>query len=73
MTFPGKPHEETPPRRLRKFAYRTYPDATEQTIQAHEIYFYDHGRIGFWNDTADGERTLILGTKAFQVREVTNE
>ncbi len=70
MTFYGQPAETVQPRPLRKFAYRTYADATPQEIHAHEIYFYDAGRIGFWNDTADGERVLVLGTKAFDVREV---
>lgn len=73
MTFYGKLTETDPPRKLRKFAYRTYPDAKEQEISAHEIYFYDHGRIGFWNDAEDGERVLVLGTKAFDVREVVGE
>ncbi len=66
--------EPAPPRRLRTFAYRTYPDAGEQQISAHEIYFYEAGRIGFWNyttDSDDGERILVLATKAFQVRQVT--
>lgn len=72
MTFYGKLTEADPPRKLRKFAYRTYPDAKEQEISAHEIYFYEAGRIGFWNyDGADGERVLVLATKAFDVRELT--
>jgi len=72
MTFYGKLTESDPPRKLRKFAYRTYPDAAEQEISAHEIYFYEAGRIGFWNDVpgAEGERVLVLATKAFDVREV---
>lgn len=75
MSFYGKLTEVDPPKPLRKFIYRTYADATPQEIHAHEIYFYEHGRIGFWNDvTADGQdigRTLVLGTKAFDVREVS--
>lgn len=76
MSFYGKLTEVDPPRKLRKFAYRTYPDAAEQEISAHEIYFYEAGRIGFWNDTsdgADGERVLVLATKAFDVREVVGK
>jgi len=57
------------PRPRRKFIYRTYPDAPEREISAHEIYIYDAGRIGFWDDDGD-ERVLVLGTKAFDVREV---
>lgn len=72
MTFPhvNAPEPELPPRPLRKFAYRVYDGGSWHEIQAHEIYFYDHGRIGFWNDSADGERVLVLGTKAFDIREV---
>jgi len=61
-----------PPRPRRKFIYRTYPDALEREISAHEIYFYDHGRIGFWDDAGE-DRVLVLGTKAFDVREVAGE
>lgn len=72
MTFYGKLTDPVPPRKLRKFAYRTYPDAEEQEISAHEIYFYEAGRIGFWNYTSGetGDRVLVLATKAFDVREV---
>lgn len=72
MSFYGKLTEADQPRPLRKFIYRTYPDATPQEIHAHDIYFYEHGRIGFWNDAGD-DRVLVLGTKAFDVREVANE
>jgi hypothetical protein len=73
MTFYGKTSEADAPRKLRKFAYRTYPGATEQDIQSHEIYFYEAGRIGFWNYIAEDERVLVLATKAFDVREVIAE
>ena len=81
MSFPhviSNDPERTPrtPRKMRRFSYRTYPDATEQEISAHEIYFYEAGRIGFWNYTSEGsdsERILVLATKAFQVREVTGQ
>lgn len=72
MTFPYVTATETdhqPPRPLRKFTYRTYDGGAWQEIQAHDIYFYEAGRIGFWNDVADRERVLILATKAFDVRE----
>lgn len=77
MTFPhvnapGPQLPSRPPRPLRKFAYRIYDGGMEHEIEAHEIYFYDHGRIGFWNDTDDGERVLVLGTKSFNVREVVS-
>lgn len=73
MTFPGKqPEAPTPPRPLRRFAYRLFNNGMEHEISAHEIYFYEAGRIGFWNDGEDGDRVLVLGTKAFQVREVVD-
>jgi len=74
MTFYGQENLKVlppePPRPIRNFAYRVYDGGIEHHISAHEIYFYDAGRIGFWNYTPDGERALVLGTKAFQVREV---
>lgn len=70
MTFYGQTQEPAKPRPLRRFKYRIHDGGSEQDIQAHEIYFYEHGRIGFWNGTGD-DRVLVLATKAFQVREVT--
>lgn len=69
MTTKPSPVE---PRPRRKFIYRTYPDAPEREISAHEIYIYDAGRIGFWDDDGD-ERVLVLGTKAFDVREIVTK
>ncbi|AYR01057.1 hypothetical protein PBI_ISOLDE_89 [Arthrobacter phage Isolde] len=70
MTFHGKPEVPNPSRPLRKFAYRVYDGGMEHEVSAHEIYFYEAGRIGFWNYDDNDERVLVLGTKAFQVREV---
>lgn len=70
MTFYGKTTEADTPPKDRNFAYRIYDGGVEQHITAHQIYFYEHGRVGFWNDAPDGERVLVLATKAFQVREV---
>jgi hypothetical protein len=72
VTFPHviAAHAEAPPRPLRKFKYRVYDEGAWHEIEAHDIYFYEAGRIGFWNDIADGERVLILATKAFDVRQV---
>jgi hypothetical protein len=71
MTFHGKPSEDDEPRQLRNFAYRLFDGGMEHGITAHEIYFYEAGRIGFWNYDGNGERVLVLATKAFQVRQVT--
>lgn len=73
MTFPhvnATAREPLPQRPLRTFEYRTYDNGTWQGISAHDIYFYEAGRIGFWNDVAEGERVLVLATKAFDVRQV---
>lgn len=69
MTFYGKQTEPDAPRKDRHFIYRVYDGGVEQSITAHEIYFYEHGRVGFWNYTTDDDRTLVLSTKAFSVRE----
>jgi hypothetical protein len=65
VTFHGKTEDPIPPRPLRRFAYRIYDGGIEHEITAHEIYFYEAGRIGFWNYNEGEERVLVLGTKAF--------
>jgi hypothetical protein len=70
VTFHGKPEDPNPDRPMRRFEYKVFDNGIWHEISAHEIYFYEAGRIGFWNDTDNGERILVLGTKAFQVREV---
>ncbi|UYM26633.1 hypothetical protein SEA_BAUER_84 [Arthrobacter phage Bauer] len=70
MSFHGKTEDPKPPRPLRKFAYRIYDGGIEHEIESHEIYFYDAGRVGFWNRDEDDEMVLVLATKAFQVRQV---
>jgi hypothetical protein len=59
MTFHGKPDEQESPRPLRTFAYRIFDGGMEHEIAAHEIYFYEAGRIGFWNYDDNGERVLV--------------
>lgn len=73
MTFYGRAPEPTQPRPYRRFAYRIYDGGQEHQVAAHQIYFYEHGRVGFWNDTNNDERVLVLSTKAFQVREITGK
>lgn len=78
MTFYGQENlEATKPsttKPLRNFVYRVYDGGIEHAISANDIYFYEAGRVGFWNDDPDrpGERILVLATKAFTIREVTN-
>lgn len=72
MSVHGRTEDPKPPRPLRNFAYRIYDGGIEHEISAHEIYFYEAGRVGFWNDGENGgDRVLVLGTKAFQVRQVS--
>ena len=76
MTFPGQEQAPAPPapRALRNFVYRVYDGGIEHAISSHEVYFYEAGRVGFWNDSErEGERVLVLATKAFTVREVINK
>lgn len=73
MSFYGRPTEEVEPRPNRRFAYRIYDGGQEHEVTAHQIYFYEHGRVGFWNDTNNDERVLVLSTKAFQVREIVGK
>ncbi|SDW33551.1 hypothetical protein SAMN04487912_102372 [Arthrobacter sp. cf158] len=72
MTFHGKTEEPKPPRPLRNFAYRVYDGGIEHHVSSHEVYFYEAGRVGFWNLGDDDERVLVLSTKAFQIRQVVN-
>jgi hypothetical protein len=67
------PTETKPPQRqrpLRNFAYRVYDGGIEHEVSSHEVYFYEAGRVGFWNYDDTGERVLVLATKAFQIRQV---
>ncbi|WNM64582.1 hypothetical protein SEA_MIDNIGHTRAIN_95 [Arthrobacter phage MidnightRain] len=73
MTFHGKNEDPKPPRPLRRFEYKVFGNGVWHEVSAHEIYFYEAGRVGFWNDGENGERVLVLGTKAFQVRQVINQ
>lgn len=73
MTFHGKPTEEDKPRPLRRFEYKLFDNGVWHEISSHEIYFYEAGRVGFWNYDDNDERILVLGTKAFQVREVVGD
>jgi len=69
MAFYGKDPEPNQTERLRRFVYRTSENAADQSVQAHDVYFYESGHIGFWTNTENGERRLILATPAFMVRE----
>lgn len=68
MTFHGKDPEPDKPERIRTFHFKESKHADERTIQAHDVYFYHGRRVGFWNNDGD-DRTLVLATEAYEVRE----
>ena len=69
MSFYGKdPQPKTPPR-MKKFWYRSDADGRKRSVTAQNVYFYDSGHFGFWNDTDDGDRILVLAVKALDVCE----
>jgi len=70
MTFHGKAEDPKPPRPIRHFAYKVYDGGIEHEVSSHEVYFYDGGRVGFWDYIDDDDRVLVLAAKAFQVRQV---
>lgn len=68
MTFHGKDPEPDKPERVRTFHFKESKHTDERTIQAHDVYFYHGRRVGFWNNDSD-DRTLVLATEAYEVRE----
>lgn len=68
MTFYGKLTEADQPRKMRTF--KLWTSAGSRTIEAHDIFFYESGHIGFWNDITPDERVLVLAIKALEVEEV---
>lgn len=52
MTFYGQDVKVIDPPRtrpLRTFAYTLFNNGMEHEVSANDIYFYDAGRVGFWN------------------------
>ena len=68
MSFYGKLTEVDAPRKMRTF--NCFTSAGKCTVQAHDIFFYESGHIGFWNDITPDERVLVLAIKALEVEEV---
>jgi hypothetical protein len=69
MTFYGKDPEPKTTPRLKTFKFRVDGDTEAREVKAQNVYFYDSGHIGFWNDTDDGDRMLVLAVKALDVWE----
>jgi hypothetical protein len=72
VSFYGKdPQPKTPPR-MKTFKFRMDGDKDAREVKAENVYFYDSGHIGFWNDTDDADdRVLVLAVKALDVWEET--
>lgn len=69
MTFFGQDPQPKVSPELKTFCYRNSRHSEPQKVVAHKVYFYDSGHFGFWNDTDDGERFLVLAVKANEVWE----
>jgi hypothetical protein len=69
MTFYGRDPEPKTTPRTKTFNFRVEGDEQPREIKAQDVYFYESGHVGFWNDTDDGDRTLVLAVKALDVWE----
>lgn len=69
MTFYGQDPQPKASNELKTFCYRDSPHSEPRKVQAHQVYFYDSGHFGFWNDNDKGERLLVLAIKANEVWE----
>lgn len=70
MTFYGQDPQPKPSAELKTFWYCSdHRNDEPQKVTAQKVYFYDSGHFGFWNDTDNGERFLVLAIKANEVWE----
>ena len=73
MTFYGKdPEPETTPT-MKRFYYTAGPNHDAVSVRAQHVYFYESGHVGFWNDTPNDGRELVLATKAHDIWEEDEE
>lgn len=68
MSFYGKDPEPKSSPSMKRFKY-TGDFYGQREISAQQVYFYESGHIGFWNDTDDDGRELVLAVKAHDVWE----
>lgn len=71
MSFYGKDPEPKTDPEMKRFMYTTNRNDHADAIHAQHVFFYESGHVGFWNDTEDGDRVLVLATKADDVWEDT--
>lgn len=69
MSFYGKITEPNPPAVMKRFYYTKNGNENADSVRAEQVYFYESGHVGFWNEHEDGTRTLVLATKADEVWE----
>jgi len=69
MSFYGKDPEPKTSIKEKHFYYLTPGSQQPDHIKAQQVYFYESGHVGFWNDLEDGERRLVLAVKALDVWE----
>jgi hypothetical protein len=73
MSFYGKDPTPQVIAKTKRFRYTLEPNGETQEVLAHNVYFYDSGHIGFWNDrTEDSDGRLVLAVKALSVWEAEN-
>jgi hypothetical protein len=69
MSFYGKDPEPKTTTATKRFYYLTVGSKNPDSVRAQQVYFYESGHVGFWNDTEDGDRQLVLAIKAQDVWE----
>lgn len=69
MTFYGKDPEPRVSAEVKRFHYLMPGTTTATSVKAQHVYFYESGHVGFWNESEDGARTLVLAVKALDVWE----
>lgn len=70
MSFHGKIAEPEAIGPMKTFRYWTAVAHQVQQVEAHELYFYESGHIGFWETLPDDDRRLVLAVKADKVQEL---
>lgn len=69
MSFYGKDPEPKTSSRMKVFTFHVDGDDKPRQVTAQNVYFYDSGHLGFWNDADDDDRVLDLAVKALEVWE----
>jgi hypothetical protein len=73
MSFHGRLTEPEPTAPLKTFSYLGLSELEYETVQAHDVFFYESGHVGFWNNLPNEQRTLVLAVQTKVVKEVQPE